>query len=98
MEVSGVLFDMCFERHEVVVDERCRLVVAVRLSFQPSASASGRGRAEVDQQWFLLRFGFNECCISVFQPMYFHIGSSYFRQDTADFTRNLVLFVPLCGY
>ena len=44
MEVSGVLFDVCLERHEVVVNKRSSLVIAVRLGFQPSTCASrGRG-------------------------------------------------------
>ena len=77
MEIDRVLFDVGFEWDEVVVDERSCLVVAVRLGFQPSTCASGGGRAEVDQHGFLLRFGFGECCVSVCQPMNFHISSSY---------------------
>jgi hypothetical protein len=65
VEISGVLFDVCLERHEVVVNERSSLVIAVRLSFQPSACTSGRRGAKVDEQRLLLRFGFRECGVSV---------------------------------
>jgi len=49
MEVSGVLFDVRFERYEIVVDERSGLIVLVRFSFQPNASSSRRRGAEINQ-------------------------------------------------
>jgi hypothetical protein len=72
MEVNRVFFDVCLERHEVGVDKRSSLVIAVRLGFQPSTCASGRSGAEVDEQRLLLSFRFRECRVSVCQPMYFH--------------------------
>jgi len=65
MEVCGTLFDVCFERHEVVVNKRSSLVIAVRLGFQPSTCASRRRGAKVDEQWLLLSLGFRECRVSV---------------------------------
>jgi hypothetical protein len=77
VEISGVFFDVCLEWHEVVVNKRGSLVIAVRLGFQPSTRASGRRGAKIDEQRLLLGFGFRECRVSVFQPMYFHLVSSY---------------------
>jgi hypothetical protein len=95
MEVNRVLFNVCFEWHEVVVNERSGLVVAVRLGFQPSTSASCGRRAEIDQQRSFLRFGFGECRVSVCQPMYFHVDPPLvIRQSSADLSLNVVVFVP----
>jgi hypothetical protein len=72
MEVRGMFFDMSGEIYEVVVDEGRDFVVVVRFGFQPSACASSGSGAEVDEQWFLIRFRFAECSVCVFQPIYFH--------------------------
>jgi hypothetical protein len=77
VEISGVFFDVCLEWHEVVVNKRGSLVIAIRLGFQPSTRASGRRGAKIDEQRLLLGFGFRECRVSVFQPMYFHRGFSF---------------------
>ena len=65
VEIRGVLFDVCFERHEVVVNKRSSLVIAVRLGFQPSTRASRRRGAKVDEQRLLLSLGFRECRVGV---------------------------------
>ena len=75
MEIRGTFFDMSGEVYEVVVDERRGFVVVVRFGFQPSACASSRSGAEVDEQWFLVRFRFAECSVCVFEPVNFHFFS-----------------------
>jgi len=65
MEIRGMLFDVCFERYEVVVNKRSSLVIVVRLGFQPSTCASCRSGAKVDEQRLLLRLGFRERRVSV---------------------------------
>jgi hypothetical protein len=65
MEVDRVFFDVHFERDEVFVDEGCGLIVTVRLGFQPSTCASGRGRTEIDEQRFLAAFCFRKRSVSV---------------------------------
>jgi hypothetical protein len=72
VEVGGVFFDVRFEWDEVFVDECRDLIVTVRLGYQPSTCASGRRRAEVDEQRFSGVLCFRECRISVSQPIYFH--------------------------
>src|SRR5215213_23456 len=72
MEVGGMFFDVCLEWNEVLVDECRGLIVAVRLGFQPSTCASGRGCAEIDEQRFLAVFCFRECRVSICQPIHFH--------------------------
>jgi hypothetical protein len=76
MEIDRVFFDVRFERDEGLVDEGCGLIVAVRLGFQPSTCASGRGRTEINEQGFLAGFCFRECRVSVCHPIYFHSSSS----------------------
>jgi len=49
MEISRVFFDVRFEWHEVVVDKRSSFFIAVRLGFQPNASASSWSGAKVDE-------------------------------------------------
>ena len=72
MEVSGMLFDVCFERYEVFVDEVGGFVVAVRLGFQPSTSASGGRSAEIDQHRSFTGLRFRERRIGVCHPVHFH--------------------------
>jgi hypothetical protein len=76
MEVGGVFFDVRLEWDKVLVDECRDLIVAVRLGFQPSTCASGRGRAEVDEQRFPAVLCFRECRVSVASPIHFHSFSS----------------------
>jgi hypothetical protein len=76
MEVDRVFFDVHFERDEVFVDEGCGLIVAVRLGFQPSTCASGRGGTEINEQRFLTAFCFRKRRVSVGDPIYFHCLSS----------------------
>src|SRR4029079_676050 len=72
MEIRGVLFDVCFEWHEVVVNKCGSLGIVVCLGFQPSTCASCRSGAKVDEHRLLLRLGFRERRVSVCSQMYFH--------------------------
>jgi hypothetical protein len=65
MEIFGMLFDMCLERNEVVVNKSSSLGIVVRLGFQPSTCASRRRGAKVNEQRLLLRLRFRECGVSV---------------------------------
>ena len=65
MEIDRAFFDVRLERDEGFVYECCGLIVAVRLGFQPSTCASGRGRAEINEQRFLAVFCFRERRVSV---------------------------------
>ena len=76
MEIDRAFFDVRLERDEGFVYECCGLIVAVRLGFQPSTCASGRRRAEVNEQRFFAVLGFRECRVSIFHPIYFHSSSS----------------------
>ena len=69
MEISRVFFDMCFERDEVVVDKRSSLFIAVRLGFQPNASASSGRGTEVDEQRLLIGLGLRERRVGICQPL-----------------------------
>jgi hypothetical protein len=57
MEPSRVLLDVRFDRQEMRFDEIGRLLIPVRLGFQPSACRSSGRRAEIDQQRTSLFFG-----------------------------------------
>ena len=57
MEPRGVLLDVRFDREELRLDELGRLLIGVRLGFRPSACASSRRGAEIDQQWMALLLG-----------------------------------------
>jgi hypothetical protein len=72
MKVSGMFFDVCFERDEVVVDECRGLIVAVGFGFQPNTCASRGSSAEIYQYRFLVCFSLAKCGVCVCQPMYFH--------------------------
>jgi hypothetical protein len=65
MEIGWVFLDVGLEWHEVVVDKRSGLVIAVRLGFQPNTSASTGSGAEVDQQRLLVGFCFRERGVGV---------------------------------
>lgn len=58
--------------NEVLLDERRDLRVAIRFGFQPSACASSRGGAEVNQDRFVFRLRLGQSGINVFDPMHCH--------------------------
>jgi len=68
VEAGGVFLDVDGERDEFLVDEGRELRVAVGLGLQPSACASSRSGAEVDQQGQVLGLGVGERGINVFVP------------------------------
>src|SRR5436190_9411212 len=72
VEPSRMLLDMRFDRHEMLVDEVGRLLVAVRLGFQPSARASSRHRAEIEQDGAVLLLRGGERLIHVLAPIHQH--------------------------
>jgi hypothetical protein len=67
-----MFFDVRFERDEVLVNEGSDFGVGIRLGFQPSAAASGRRRAEIDQQRLLPCFRVGHCGIDVSAPLNAH--------------------------
>jgi hypothetical protein len=69
MEISRVFFDVSFERDEVVVDKRSSLFIAVRLGFQPNASASSGRGAKVDEQRLFVGFRLRERSVGVCLPV-----------------------------
>jgi hypothetical protein len=73
MKVGRVLFDVSFERDEVIVDKGRDFRVVVGLGFQPSTRASSRCRAEVNEQRFLLRLGLRERRVSILVPIHCHL-------------------------
>jgi hypothetical protein len=77
MKPCRVFFDVGFDRDKGLIDEVCDCLVAVRLGFQPSTSASsGRGR-EINQQRFVLSFGIGECGVDIFLPIDEHGATLY---------------------
>src|SRR4029078_6236613 len=66
MEPRRMFLDVRFDRHELLLDERRRLAVAVRLGFQPSAGPSRRRGAEIEQHPAVLLFrgGTRRCGVS----------------------------------
>ena len=73
MEVGGMFFDVGLDGHEILMDKRRSCVVRVGFGFQPNASNSVGGRAEVNQQRFVVRFRLGERCINVFVPFNSHL-------------------------
>jgi len=57
---GGVLLDVRLNGEKVGLDEVGRLLIRVRLCFQPSACASSRRRAEIDQHGATLLLGPSE--------------------------------------
>jgi hypothetical protein len=57
MEAGGILFDVNFNGSKGLVDPGGELRVGVRLGFQPSACASTRGGAEIDENRPVLCLG-----------------------------------------
>ena len=82
MEVSGMLFDVCFERYEVFVDEGSGFVVAVRFGLQPNTSASGRSSAEIDQHRSFTGLCFRERRVGVCHPVNFHVLCPWLRTSS----------------
>jgi hypothetical protein len=76
VEIDRVLFDMSFDRDEILIDEAGDFIVGVGLGFQPSARASSRCGAEIQQQRFVRRLGFRQCRINILLPIYSHDFSS----------------------
>jgi hypothetical protein len=73
MKVDWMFFDVGFDRDKIFVDKRRGRIVRIGFGLQPNASASGRSRAEVDQQRFVARFRLGERCIDVFVPFDSHL-------------------------
>jgi hypothetical protein len=69
MKVGGAFFDVRLKWQEVLIDEGRDFVVRVGLGLQPSARASSRGRAEIDQQRFLRLFGLSQGRVRVLAPL-----------------------------
>ena len=78
-----MFFDVSFERNESLVDEVGDFLIGVRLSFQPSTCASsGRGR-KINQQGFVLSFGFGKGSLCVFLPINGHDSAFLFESVQA---------------
>ncbi|PYS23939.1 MAG: hypothetical protein DMF72_07295 [Acidobacteria bacterium] len=60
-----MFFDVGFERDEILVNEIRDFPVRVRLSFQLSTCASGRGSGEIDQQRFVFGFRLRERLVGI---------------------------------
>jgi hypothetical protein len=80
-----MLFDVGFDRHEMLVDEVARFAVRVRLGFQPSAGASSRRGTEIEQDRAILVLRGGERLIHVSAPVHCHVhlqhyGTSRFQQ------------------
>ena len=67
-----IFLDVNSDWDEVLFDKRGQLCITVRLGFQPSACPSGGSGAEIDQNRLVLRFGFAQSAINVFDPMNCH--------------------------
>lgn len=67
---SGWVFlDMDGRGNKLFFDELCYLRVTVRFGFQPSAPASSRRGAEIEQDGTVLRLRLGECGVSVLNPV-----------------------------
>ena len=73
MEVGGMFFDVRLDSHEMLVDEGCDFRIGVGLGLQPSAGASSRGGAEVNEQRFICFLRFGERRVEVFLPLDSHL-------------------------
>ena len=67
-----MLFDVRFDGDEVLVDERGGLLIRVRLGFQPSAGASRRRGAEIEEEGAAFRLRGGERLIDVSAPVHEH--------------------------
>lgn len=77
MEPGGMLFNVSFERYKRLIDEICDHLVAVRLGFQPSTSASSRGGRKINQQRLVLSLGFGESGVEIFLPIDEHVATLF---------------------
>jgi hypothetical protein len=68
-----MFLDVRFERNEILVDEIRYFRVGVRLGFQPSARASSRCCAEINEQRFLALLSLRERRVSIFVPLDSHL-------------------------
>jgi hypothetical protein len=73
MKVSGMLFDVGFERNEVFVDEVSGFVVAIGFGFQPNTTASSGSGAKVDQYRFLVGLCLSERSVGICHKVDFHV-------------------------
>ena len=73
MEVGGVFFDVRLKGQKILVDEGRNLIVSVGLGFQPSASASSRGGAEINKQRLFRSFSFGQRRVGILFPFDCHI-------------------------
>jgi hypothetical protein len=69
VKVLRVLFDVYGQWDEVLVDKRGDFGVLIGLGFQPGTCTSGRCRAEIDKERFLLLFCRGESFVGVFDPI-----------------------------
>ena len=63
-----MLFDVNRYRKEVFADKGCGTGIRIRLGFQPSACASGRGGAEVEQDGLQFLLPLRERRVDIFHP------------------------------
>ena len=76
MEVGGVFFDVRRKGQKILVDESRNFIISIGLGLQPSASASSRCGAEINQQGLLGGFGFGQSLVSIFLPFDSHTFTS----------------------
>jgi hypothetical protein len=82
VEVGGVLFDVRLQGEEIFVDEGGDFLVGVGLGFQPSASASSRGRTEINEQRLARRLSLRERRVGILFPFDchpFHLLGKFIR-------------------
>ena len=87
MEAGGVFLDVDGEWNESLVDIGRELWVGVRFGFQPSACASSRCGAEIEQNGLVLCLRLSERGINIFVPGNSHGCTSrneLLRQDKLD--------------
>jgi hypothetical protein len=73
VEVGGVFFDVRLKGQKILVDEGGNFIISIGLGLQPSASASGRGGAEINKQRLLRRFSLRERRVGILFPFDCHI-------------------------
>jgi|SRR5579863_3313869 len=75
VEPRGMFLDVGLDRQKIRTDETRDTFIRVRLGFQPSASASSGGRAEINQDGLARSLRLGQCRIDVFTPLNRHILS-----------------------
>jgi hypothetical protein len=68
VEASWIFLDVDSDGHEFLINEGCELRISIRFGFQPSACASRRSGAKVNQHGLVLCLGLAERSIYVFVP------------------------------